>query len=353
MKRLLLCILAISLLLGGCSNLWNGEYHSTRPHEIQSGQDAVGDMSAANYTELCNALEKLVSEGITAGVITVARYNQNQLISDMNRAIQEVRATDPIAAYAVEAIKFDAGTNGGKNAVAVSISYVHDRSEIRKIRRVSDAQEARTVIGEALDTCSSGVVLYFARYEEADFAQMVADYADQSPQTVMEPPVVAVNVYPREGKERVVELKFSYKSSRDALRQMQQKVAQLFTSAELYVHAEATHAEKYALLYAFLMERGEYTVETSLTPSYSLLCHNVGDSKAFAVVYAAMCRQVDIPCHVVTGTRAGEPWYWNLVYDGENYYHVDLLRCSAENGFQMHTDAEMTGYVWDYSAFAK
>ena len=125
----------------------------------------------------------------------------------------------------------------------------------------------------------------------------------------------------------------------------------IFASALLYVNSDASDAQKFAQLYTFLMERFDYKQETSITPSYSLLSHGVGDCEAFATVYAAMCRQAELDCDVVSGTRDGESWHWNIVREGDVYYHVDLLRCSEESGFRCRTDAEMEGYVWDYSAY--
>ena len=103
------------------------------------------------------------------------------------------------------------------------------------------------------------------------------------------------------------------------------------------------------IAFGFLTERFDYKMDTSITPSYSLLYHGVGDSRAFAEVYAAMCRQAGLECMIVTGTRDGAPWTWNMVRDGGEYYHVDLLRNSGN--FREYTDMEMTGYVWDYSAY--
>ena len=64
----------------------------------------------------------------------------------------------------------------------------------------------------------------------------------------------------------------------------------VFESAVLYVSGDGAEKQKFSQLYAFLMERFDYKVETSITPAYSLLRHGVGDSRAFATVYAAMCR---------------------------------------------------------------
>ena len=194
------------------------------------------------------------------------------------------------------------------------------------------------------------MVLLVEDFYSRDFTQMVQDYATQFPELVMETPQVAVNLYGT-GKSRVVELLFTYQNSRDVLRQMKSQVEPVFSAAALYVSGDGADSQKYAQLYAFLMERFDYTIETSITPAYSLLRHGVGDSRAFATVYAAMCRAAGLECDIITGTFSGEPRTWNLVLDNGYYYHVDLLRSSASGGFREYTDLEMRGYVWDYSAY--
>ena len=168
---------------------------------------------------------------------------------------------------------------------------------------------------------------------------------------IMEIPQVTAGVYPESGLNRVVELTFTYQTSRETLRQMQSQVLPVFDGAALLVSGEGADIQKYAQLYALLMERFDYEITTSITHTYSLLRHGVGDNRAFALVYAAMCRQAGLECMTVTGTRDGEPWCWNIVLDDSNYFHVDLLRCNQLGGFQKFTDDDMAGYVWDYSAY--
>jgi transglutaminase-like putative cysteine protease len=185
-----------------------------------------------------------------------------------------------------------------------------------------------------------------------DFVQLVEDYAVQNPQIVMETPQVTVSMYPESGSDRVVELKFTYQTSRDALRNMQTQVATVVDAAVDMVSVTTQPKGKYAQMYALLMERFQvYTQETSITPAYSMLVYGVGDSRAFATVYAALCRQADLECLTVVGARDGELRYWNIINIDGIYYHVDLLRCKEEGQFREMTDAEMEGYVWDYSAY--
>lgn len=354
MKRFAALLLCATLLLSGCAALGDGFFVSVTPHRQQGAQIWEESVSVENYTQLCDALKQMVASGTENGILSVARYDQERIDNALRLATQEVKQTDPVAAYAVESFSYELGTNNGQPAAAIQIVYTHDRTQIRKIRDVQNADAAKSVIGQALEQCVTGVVLYVEEYTDEDFAQMAEDYADENPQIVMETPQTTVNIYPESGESRVVELRFTYQTSRDILRSMQTQVSSVFDSAAIYVGGYSDEQEKYRQLYAFLMEflvEGDYQLETSITPSYSLLRHGVGDAKAFATVYAAMCREAELECKVVSGTKDGAPWYWNMVQVDGSYYHVDLNRCSASGGYSQWTDDQMGGYVWDFFAY--
>ena len=347
--KLLPVALLIAFLLSGCS-LFDGQFHRITPHKMPSSNTVPEAYSAKNYGELRVILAERVASGAESCVI----YAEEFPIADLERAMKDaahnIRINDPIGAFAVDEIVYQIGSNNGKTAVAVDIRYRINTMEIRKMKRVEDINEAIEKILESLGSCNPGIVFYITSYQKVDFTQIVEDLAFANPQTVMEIPRTTENVY-GEGSSRVVELTFSFETGRDVLRQMQSQVRPIFDSAVLYVSGDGSDNQKLAQLYAFLMERFEYSVETSITPAYSLLRHGVGDSRAFATVYAAMCRKAGLDCRTVTGTKMGESWTWNIVRDGDRYYHVDLLQCSAKGHFAEKTDAEMTGYVWDYSAY--
>lgn len=355
MKNTIPLVLAVCLLLTGCSGLLDSSYHNVTPHEEQTGQVDTENVSVSSYAGLYATLCSMVENGSESGIISVAQYDQRMIDTDMAAVVAEVMSTDPIAAYAVEEIRYELGTNTGQPAVAVSIAYLHSRTEIRKIQHVLDLAETETALAGTLDGCDSGIVLYVENFEDMDFAQWVSDYASSNPDKVMEEPQVMANIYPEEGQARVVELKFTYQNSRESLRLMQSKVSTLFSAASIYAGDEgedSAEVERYFKLYSFLMGLFQnYELETSITPAYSLLQHGVGDSKAFATVYAAMCEEAGLECIVVTGTRSGEPWYWNMICSEGVYYHVDLWESNLHNEFLAKTDKEMSGYVWDYSAY--
>lgn len=351
-RKWIALVILCCFVCSGCGSLGNNSYISVTPHQEQPVESNTGNVTASDYFELAEALKTFVESGTEEGVISVPNYDKNVLETHLTEIIQNVTGNNPIGAYAVEWISYELGTNSGQAAIALNIRYIHDRAELRRIEQVKDMMQAQELIKEALNECNTGVVMRITGYQQMDFTQFVEDYVDTYPELVMERPEVSVNVYPDNGQDdQVVELKFTYQTSRETLRNMQTQVKRVFDSAVLYVSGDAEEREKFSQLYSFLMERYDYQIETSITPSYSLLRHGVGDCKTFAVVYAAMCRLSGLECLVVSGTRAGEAWYWNIVHDGERYFHVDLLRSAEAGDFAELTDSEMEGYVWDYSRF--
>lgn len=348
-KIIMLLLLAAGQLLTGC-DLANRSYVSVEPHREQRQSQQADIIMAANYLELLGALEDMIVSGTEVAAIKVPEYPENAIEYGMKQAIRHSKENDPIGSYAVADIVYELGSSNGVPAVSVSISYHHNRSEIQRIRKAADTPAAEQIVAKALKDYEPGIVILVDTYEDRDFSQFVQDYAEETPQTVMEIPQVSQNTYGT-GEDRVLELIFTYQTSRDALRRMQSQVQPVFDSASLYVSGEGEDFQKFSQLYGFLMERFDYKFETSITPAYSLLCHGVGDSRAFATVYAAMCHGADLECMTVTGTRSGEPWTWNIVLDDGCYYHVDLLRSNSRDQFREYTDAEMENYVWDYSAY--
>lgn len=353
MKRTVIAyFLALCLLLSGCGTLMDGEFLWEQTHQIQNQPDSQENVSAKNYTELYHVLVNCIENGNPQITVAVGLYDRDSLEADIPKAIESVCGKNPVAAYAVQQIDYELGTGGGEPVLSLQISYLHDQNEIKRIRSVKGNDAAAQAITEALNACDSGIVLRISGYEEADFIQIVEDYALEHPEFVMEAPQVTANIYPQTGNDRVLELKFVYQTSRDTLRNLQTQVGRLFDASVDMVSVTEKAREKYSQMYALLLERFQsYTFETSITPAYSVFVHGVGDSKAFATVYAAMCRRADLECQTVIGSRNGEVWYWNIISFEGNYYHVDLLRCKQEGAFRVMSDSIIDeGYVWNFSA---
>lgn len=341
-------LVLVLAMLSGCGWM-DGSYVSVTPHQVALSQSDEGNaLSVSSYMGLRDALIGLVDEGNTKGLFSLAEYPREKALTDMERAVDYVTGTYPVGAYAVESIDYNIGTGLGTNAMTVEITYRHSREQIKAIRTVRWISGAQSAIAGAMDECAEKLVLQISGYQDADFTQIVREYARQNPDRVMETPSVTVRIWPDQGGTRVVELQFFYWTDRETLRAMREQVQPVFSSAALYVTGQAGERVKFQQLHTFLTERFDYTYQSSLTPSYSLLCEGIGDSNAFSQIYAAMCSRIGLEAMVVSGTRKGEKHQWNLVKIDGTWYHLDL---TATRQFLPATDDEMTGYEWDREAY--
>ena len=342
-RRIAALALAL-LLLGGCGWM-DGSYVSVTPHQVGPDQNSEATVrTVRSFTELRSALVGMIDSGTERALFSLAEYPREKVPEDLRRAVEYAQGAYPVGAYAVEAIEYNFGTGLGSSALSVNITYRRSRAQIEGIRTVRGISGAGKAVEEALDQMDDTLVLQIAGYQEADFAAIVRDYARRNPDRVMETPGVSVQSFPDRGETRVVELSFQYRTDREELRAMREQVQPVFSSAALYVSGQAGEWMRFSQLHTFLTERFEYTQGSTLTPAYSLLCQGVGDSYAFAQIYAAMCSRIGLEAGMVEGTCGGEGRWWNRIRIDGVWYHLDLM---ASRQFEPMTDEQMAGYEWD------
>lgn len=351
MWKKLIAMTVMCLMLCGCGSWMDGSYHSVSLHEPQGDSENQQIPEVNSYYRLRMLLEDTVESGKESLVFSATGYNKETLSVDMDRAISYVVTNVPVGAYAVEAITYDQSAVTGRVLISVTIAYNSNQAKISQIRQAKSMAEARQAAYDAVEQAESVLVMQVGSYQDTDFIQLIQSYGDEHPESVMEVPQVVSRVYPDSGRVRIVELQFIYQTSRETLLSMQGYVQPIFNAAKIYIQGDSQDSTKYNQLYTYLMERYDYTMQGSITPSYSLLRYGVGDSKACASVYSAMCRDSQLECMVVSGTMNGEARYWNIIREGERYYHVDLASSSISGELVRRLDSQMEGYVWDYSAY--
>jgi hypothetical protein len=344
-------VLALCLGLTGCNSWLDGSYASITPHAAQQTHINQGLPTVSTFQDCINFLTEMTENGRENAVFALDPANAEDILEKMDTAIRYVTGSTPIAAFTVQDISYEVGSTAGVQAVGISVSYNTNQMAIKSMHHAENSVAARTLITDALAQCKDRIVIQVKDYTYMDFDKHIREFIAKRPDAVMETPQVSIRFYPESGDVRVMDVRFSYQNQLEALRAMQNYVQPVFAAAEMNVRGEDAESAKYSRLYAFLMERNDYRIGVSNTPAYSLLRHGVGDSMAFARVYAAMCQRAGLECYVVSGSRDGAAWSWNIIRDGERYYHIDLLRADTQGGFQRWSDAEMQGYVWDYSSY--
>ena len=348
MRRLiaLAAIIGILLSLSGCG-LFSETYVSVRSHQAGNHNGQTGQQIATSYPEIYTALVTLIGQGDASGVIVLTDMDEQVAGSYMQAAVKNVVRQDPVGAFAVEQIDYDIGTNAGRMAAAVQIHYSRSRTDIAQIKSVNNIDEAEDVISQALEQVSDSVVLRIEQYENTDFSDLVHSCWEKNPMMIMEIPQVMTAVYPQNGQNRLVELTFTYQNTRENLLKMQALVRPVFTAAELYVQGEPDQLKKFRQLSSFLIERTQYQIRSTSVPAYGLLQEGIGDSKAFACIYAAMCKQSGLECRMISGMKDGNEWYWNRVVINNRVYYIDLIEGERTGQMAFRTASEMIGYQWE------
>ena len=347
MKRYLACFAATVCMIGILSGCSRKPYVSVTPHAEQPDQPLLESVEVSSFSQLKQALSDVVATGEQECIIYLNELEEQVAVFYMDAAIRQIISNDPMGVYAVNKINYEMGTNAGRSAVAVNIAYKHGRGEILRIKNAPDMDQASQIIATAIGNRSENVVILVQDYEQMDILSMVSKYAADHPDIVMEVPEVSAATFPSTGKERVLEVIFSYQTEREQQQEMVQEVEPVFTSAELYVTVDASEFRKAEQLYSFLMERFDYQIQSSNTPTYSLLQDGIGDDRAFACVYAQMCRTAGVNCWAIKGEYMGSERWWNGFLMKDGYYYVDLLRCNDAGNYSLLTDRQMSGYSWD------
>ncbi len=350
MKRLIAITLVLSTaLLSGCGFWMDGDYLYVSP--VQGYQQELGNrvIEVSSYENLRDALEEVVSLAATDVKMTLSYFDSDAAKEQVALAVDYITKSSPVGSYAVEDINYTIITDRGVSVVDFSIQYRYSPDHILSIKKARTMQEAERLLYAALENLDSSLTISVDAFEETDFSLLVQRYADAYPDIIMEIPQAEVAIFPKGGAKRLIAMQFTYENTKEQLANLREQVSVVFTSAELYVGKASQPQQAYTRLYSFLMERDVYTIAPSITPAYSLLYSGRGDSHAFAIVYAALCRRTNLDCKVITGTRGGQAWSWNLLPYQDRYYHLDLLMCDQNGGFAMKTDAEMTNYGWNIS----
>lgn len=350
-KRRWIPALCLTLLLQGCGIWSGGSYLSVTPHEEAYNQTQPPEaVKAVTYLELRSAVVDLVENTVTEGMIDVSAYD-GDLEQDLSRSIQYATESMPIGAYAVSDVNYSFRRIGVRDMAEISLTFRHTAAEMQAVVSVDGITGAQAQIAKALESFSHTVTMQVSPYEKSDLTDWIFQYCREHPEIVMELPGVSVEVYPKNGRIRVVEVTLVYQHSREELRNMQRAVSTIFSSAAGYVQYGTDDAMKADQLHSFLMERFDYEQVRTDTPSYSLLCQGLGDSEAFARVFSALCRQVGLDCITVEGTRDGEPWFWNILCLDDVHYHVDLMADRDTGSLICRDDGQMSGYDWDQSLY--
>lgn len=344
---LLALLLCASLLLTGCAALLEREYASVTPHNAApTTEEDPSILRADSYQELVNALVYLVSGGMEEG--TVRLYTDGSDVAALlSGACLEVAQEDPLGAYCVEFIKYTVDPVVTYSEAKVNITYRRSREQVASIVQATGITAIRGELESALTSFDSERVLRVSYFEEdAAYIEELARQAYYNvPACALGMPDLSVSVYPETGRQRIVEVLLSYPLERSELEARRAALAGTLEDLawDLTGQPELPSAAARALL-----ELGEYDPQGGNAVD-DLFDSGSAGSEGLALAYAALCQQLELPCHVARGTRNEEPHFWAVVQTEEGWRHIDLSAAGQEDGPLLCTDLafQELGYLWE------
>lgn len=357
MKRLI-PILFLVLLLAGCS--LGDDYLSMEPHVeppsslTEPTEEPVPVVSSR--LELRGAILSLIDNWKEQDTILIRDYD-GDVTQDLNEIMDYATRQHPTGAYAVDYADAEILEKNGQQTVQVSFVFRRSISEINAIILVDSSDDADAKIKEALTTYATSLTLRIRRYSDRDFAGEILDYCMKNPRTIPCIPDFSLKLYPEEGEHRILELHLTYPESKDVMREKLLELETTFHSAITYGKTGNTPLEKATRLCNYLIRRRDQrlTDTTPKLPVYDLLARNIGHDLSYAICYNDLCTSLGVSCQIVTGTRNGLPYYWNILVFEDQVFHVDL-RQYIEQGIMSMTPLYdegllAVGYEWDQNLY--
>ncbi len=345
--KLFSLVLAASLLLSSCASLLEREYVNVAPHN--AAPTAEGDPSilrADSYQELVNALLYFVTIGAESGSVRLY-IDSGEVEADLEAACLEVVQEDPLGAYCVEFITYSLAPVVTYSEADVQITYRRTRDQVASIVSATGITAIRSELRSALAAFAPERVLRISYFSggEAFIRSLVRQAYYTSPSVALDLPEVSVSIYPKSGRQRIVEINLVYHLEVEELEQrrelLSQAVQDLSRPLSIVPEDELLPTAAQAVL-----DAGGYDPAGGST-AYHALVEAGADSEGLSLAMAALCEHLDVPCQVVEGTLEGTPHFWNVISTQAGWRHLDLSAFDPEAPFRSDLELTEAGYAWD------
>ncbi len=367
-KRTIALLLFISIVMGlcGCSALYRKEYLSVSQYTEGEYDDYVGYFcDVADFAELKAAIIRMVSEHTEEGRIRFFNYSGNPQ-SDLAQACWEVKTETALASYAVDYMSSDPKPILNYYEAVVYIAYKHSEKEIAEIKNVSDMSGLVQGLEQVLGELTNYAVFHLANVNmtENTVLSAISKAYWENPVSCVVIPTAKVQVHPKSGIFRIVEIELYYGRTDQVLSEMRQRLSQRLY--ELTEKLQKDDKEVFALdAYNLLASNCSYDPEGKLrreeeleadlgATGYGALVEGYADSQGFAAAFSALCGTADIPCLVVEGTVDKASHFWNIIELDGIYYHVDVSADSTwglGNSFLVSDEHMQSRYWWNIEEY--
>ena len=371
MKRIITLTIALAFVVvisAGCAALLEADRLIERPHLTNPVVRPVGEqIEVTNFDELKDAIIELIMTHETSGRIVALTYESEDLQFDVDRAIEEILTYHPIAVFAVNEIIGSVTKIVAIAEINISIEYSQTMQQIDAIKNVELISDLEEQLLELMRDYRDDALFRTPLQLTADeVAALITDIYYQNPRKIVMRPVVAVEVFPEEGEDRIFEISFDFGRPAGILRSLGGSLT-LALQSNIEAAEGDTDSEILLSLAKNLIAFADYDEVTSRIPehgpqnlaatAFGALINGNAIGEGFAMAFKALCDELGIEARVVLGYIEGRHHAWNLVYLYGYFYHIDVAMGDV-NGLEtafLKTDAQLRArrYTWDFAGMPR
>lgn len=356
---LVLLLLTAVLLLCGCGSLFDEEYVVETEYTPvpQTKTEDQGRITVRSFSELRQALLRLVSAGETESQLVFDSAYEGDVAEDMASACWQVRTQDAMCAYCVENIAYELSKIVAVTEARVNVTYTDAGLHADKIVRMQVATGVEDQVRSCLSEGREQLVLLINRssYTAETMEDLIRGVYRKDPVLVPRMPGLTVNMLSGSGTQRLYEINFNYGMTPEELAQKRAELAAFdpYADTDLDELGEGYRAlEAYRYL-ALNCDRGSAAQQNS---AYDALIGGEANSEGIALGYVALCDRLGLDCQVIYGQKNGQSHVWNILSLEGNHYHVDVCAYDPESpveGFLLNDEAAWLNYRWDIYAYPR
>ena len=362
-RKLLVVFLVFAIATAaGCASILEDEWLTVNPHLIEpqerSPEEQVVEIS--NYDELKEEIMGLVMDFSESGKMIAYTYD-GDISADIAQVRREILGSDPIGAYAVESITGVATRIVSYSEIEIEIAYKRTQQQVESIVNVSTLRYLRIELLRVMSG-HQDEALFRTSLQITDeiVDEITRELYYQNPRNIVMLPVTAVEAFPRQGEDRIYELRFRYIEQSSLMQQYGMSLsAYARRIAGLSVgenDAEILLSLAENLMAASIFEQGlartisVHGAQNLAATAYGALVNGRAVGEGYAMAFKALSDVLGFDCRVVLGHLDGMIHAWNIIFLYGDYYHVDIAMCDVygiETAFIKTDEDFMDRYSWD------
>ncbi|MDY3281085.1 hypothetical protein [Dysosmobacter sp.] len=208
MKGRIGAILAVCLLLAGCTPLLEREYITVAEHSSKYWEgEAANILRAESYQDLVNDLLLLVGSHTEDALLRLYNYEDDAVVADaLEQAAAEVQQQTPMGAYAVEYITTEKQRQRSYYEVSIHIAYRRSTEQILAVVNATSTAALPALLDSAMEAEKTELAVrisYWGSDGQAQVRQMVKEARERWELTEAAPWVVCY--YPNPDRAGLVE----------------------------------------------------------------------------------------------------------------------------------------------------